>query len=206
MKALVKHLIENHLAEIVDKSLLNCHAIGLHSIMLLDTPEKRIRLFVCDEDNTLYRNLPEHQDKHPMSIAFHPHHSNVTLHCVHGEVLNWVMAEKITGRNLIKYSYQSQITSEEGKMAFVRTGQVRLKTQKLHWMSAGDSINMGAKEIHTIGCHEGEIAAWFVFEGKEDVTYDPVCYTNAEIVPDSGLYLKPTKNEVLGLLALAGVI
>src|SRR6478752_10393471 len=95
MKHLISHLIKNYLEEIVNKSLLHCHCKGLHSIMLLESPGKTIRLFISTPQSEMYKNLPEtfnyekatgeslfHSKK--MSIAFHPHHCNVTLHVING--------------------------------------------------------------------------------------------------------------------------
>lgn len=80
MKELIKHLVNNHLDTIVEKSFLNCHVMGLHSIMLLESPEKTIRLFVSDGNSKLRKNTEENILKGKQTLAFHPHHCNITLH------------------------------------------------------------------------------------------------------------------------------
>ena len=58
MKHLIKHLIDNHMENIISRSLKNCHCTGLHSIMLSESPEKTIRLFISDEKSEMYKNYP----------------------------------------------------------------------------------------------------------------------------------------------------
>lgn len=199
MKELVKHLIDNHLDEIVEKSILNCHTIGLHSVMLLESPEKTIRLYITDKNHNLYYNFPD-RAKYGMSIGFHPHHCNLTLLTHKGSIFNWEVAVAKVGLPVTKYAYKSQITEDE--MSFSPIQVVKMHSKNQDWIAEGYSIYMKANAIHTVAVMKGQIAAWFVFEGKEDKDYAPFCYTNSDpnIEIPNDLYKKPTKVEVINLL------
>src|ERR1700728_4215738 len=87
IKALIKHLVSQNLPIIAAKSKLHCHTRNVHSILLLDSPGQTIRLFIAVPGHELYLN--DHDNTHIMSVGFHPHHCNVTLSVVLGEVGNW---------------------------------------------------------------------------------------------------------------------
>ncbi len=194
MKELVKHLWDNHSKEIVSKSLLNCQTQGLHSIMLLESPEKTIRLYVTDKEHNLYYNFPN-RCQYGMSVGFHPHHCNLTLLAHKGSILNWEVAVAKVGLPVTKYAYKSQISDNE--MSFSPIQVVRMHSKSQDWIAEGHSISMKANAIHTVAVQEGHIAAWFVFEGKEDLDYKPYCYTNSDPNQQTqGLYIKPTKNNI----------
>ena len=109
MKTLIKHLLENNLEEILSKSLLHCHCLGVHSIILLNSTAKTIRLYVAEKGNELYRNQPSRVSSGlPMAVSFHPHHCNLTIHVVKGILLNWIVKESEIGFEIDKYLYQNQ--------------------------------------------------------------------------------------------------
>lgn len=199
MKALVKHLIENNIDEIVSKSLLNCHVRGVHSIMLLECPEKTIRLYISMPDSEMYKNQPCNI-KNGLSVAFHPHHCNLTIECIKGFIWNTLVKEVDIGYSVTKYIYKSKI--KEGNMAFLKLKDTNVYFDKCTLLGAGNSISMLANEIHTVGCLKDAICAWFVYEWKEDKDYKPYCYTNVD--PNKqvseDLYIKPTKRQVIELL------
>lgn len=203
MKTLVTHLVKHHLKEITKRSLINCHCYGLHSVMLLECPEKTIRLYIADRNNELWKNYRSGPDK--MSIGFHPHHCALTLHCVKGELFNWEVEESADGFAVDKYKYQSQIT--DGEMGFALIGASKLRTSAQTYIAEGQSISMPASAIHTVACLKGEITAWLVYEGGEDLNYESVCYSNADLLNQDKtmLYLKPTEQQVLNLLTIAGL-
>jgi hypothetical protein len=197
MKALIKHLIANNLKEIVEKSLLNCHVMGLHSIMLLDCPEKRIRLYVADVDHELYGN----NDLTSMTLGFHSHHCNLTLECVKGKFMNLVIEPTVkTDSDLINsYFYESAITN--GNMNFTLVGVRNFETVSNKIYHPGESVMMAAREIHTVTCPKGVVCAWLVYEGLEDENYVPLTYSNSDMnVKNEKLYQKPTLHQVLQLL------
>lgn len=98
MKALIKHLWKTHQEEIVAKSFLHCHVRNVHSIMFMDTPEKTIRLYIADLRNELFYNYPDNYKMKQMTTAFHPHHCDLTLHCVKGSLTSWAVKESTVPR------------------------------------------------------------------------------------------------------------
>lgn len=207
MKQLVKHLLETNLDEILSKSLLNCHVKGLHSIMLLDCPGKTIRLYVCAPNNDMHKNYPENMSN-GMSLAFHPHHCDLTLYCTKGNFLNWEAeeAEDYSSMCLGKYKYHSHI--KEGQMNFEYLGMGYLRTREYRRIFEGDTVFMKANEIHSVACNVGEYTAWLVFEGKEDSTYSSYCWTNSDPNEQKhdNLYQKMSKDTLLELLAHANLL
>lgn len=205
MKELVEHLVRNHWDEIVAKSILNCHCKGVHSIMLLEHPEKTIRLFVADADHQLGANVPESYSDNNMTVAFHPHHCNLTLHCIKGSFYNWVVEESEVGPYYKKFQYHSQI--KECGIRFERLGSCALKKISDKWVEEGGSVFMPAKTIHTVACIPGKISAWLVYEGKEDKDYVPYCYSNYDVNNGdfSELYKTPTSADVEQILRMAGL-
>lgn len=207
MKNLIKHLIENNIDEIVSKSIYNCHVKGLHSIMLLECPEKTIRLYVCSPSSDMAKNYPERINE-GMSLAFHPHHCNLTLHCVKGNFLNWEVEERQDYDSLCldKYVYHSHI--KEGEMSFEFISKGYLKTKEFRRVYEGQSVMMKANEIHSVACPIGEYTAWLVYEGKEDANYTSYCWTNSDpnTIDKSILYQKMTKEQIKYLLTQINLI
>jgi hypothetical protein len=185
MKHLIKHLLRENQAEILTRSLKNCHCKGLHSIMLSESPGKTVRLYVTEYDHEMYRNFPfEYQDG--LSIGFHPHSHNLTLYPVKGSILNWVAREVPKDAQpdedrivieLDKFNYKSKI--KEGEMSFdLIEKNVKLETLGAFIYNKGMSAYMSADEIHTVGVAEKSITAWLVFEGRTNPDHKSVCYTN----------------------------
>ena len=202
MKSLITHLIKNNLQEIVSRSLLNCHCMGLHSIMLLESPGKTIRLYISEPGGDMYKNSPRHHDKGKgMSLAFHPHHCNLTLECVTGTIMNWEMKVVPTGRFKIdRFLYTSGIT--EGEMGFKKDGEDVLQTKKKTYLKWGQTVSMPAEAIHTVACAEDTLCAWLVYEGEENPDYIPYCWSNSNLEESTqkGLYIQPSEAQVKKLL------
>lgn len=212
MKNLIKHLLINNLEEIQKKSLLNCHCMGLHSIMLLESPGKTIRLYVADVGNELYKNYPtEIYNNGTLSLGFHDHHCNLTLDVIKGELLNWTIIQSDRGFNepgmLTKFKYQSAILN--GSMEIIDTYEsIRLCTKKIERLPYGHSTHMLARDIHTVACYPDQVTAWLVYEGLENNEYEPFIYHNANISTPNlmhslKLYQKPTYSQIIDLLRKA---
>ncbi len=214
MKGLIKHLLFNNLEEIQQKSLLNCHCMGLHSIMLSECPGKTIRLYIADIGNELYKNYPtEIYNNGILSLGFHAHHCNLTLDVVKGELFNWTIWQTIHGLHepgidkLTKFKYQSAILN--GSMEIIDTYEsVRFITHKTLRIPAGGYVHMDAREIHTVACVPDQVTAWLVYEGYENPDYEPFIYHNANIstpnlIHSLDLYKKPTYSEIIELLRKA---
>lgn len=207
MKQLVTHLLHGGIDKITEQSILNCHAVGLHSIMLLNSPEQTIRLYVAYPHNELARNNDE--DLSNFSLAFHPHHCDITIQVVKGTIFNWVVQNTDnpnSGFEMDCYKYNSEITN--GKIGFKKASQNNIiNSVRKEYISAGESVYMNASELHTVGASDKHLSAWFVFEGKEDKFYNNIAYSNADLenFDSSELYKKPTKFQVMDMLSDCGL-
>lgn len=196
MKTLIRHFLENNSDDVLSKSLLNCHVKGLHSIMLLDSPGKTIRLYITDEDHELNHDA--------LNVGYHPHHCDLTLKVVHGTLTNIQVQESDFKRlnfSIDKYLYKSKIS--KGEMKFDHIGSVYLQHLETNILKMGSSLFMHASDIHTVSVDKGKKCAWLVFEGKEDKNYVPYCYSNSDLnnINDSGLYIKPNNmDQIMDIL------
>lgn len=205
MKALIQHFLRSNITEVLSKSLMNCHVKGLHSIMLAEMPGKTIRLYVTSKDHELWKNMRDDQ-----SVAYHPHHCDLTLHCVFGSLAN--ITVRVGGEagqygNFLsnKYLYHSAIT--EGKMGFEHLGMDILSQAKSQVIGLNEHIFMRAHEVHTVFCVKDTVNAWLVYEGKEDPNYKAYCWTSADLTNASseGLYQKLTAQDLDRLMDSIGV-
>lgn len=183
MKTLIRHLWRNNRDEIVARSCRNCHCRGLNSIMLIDKPGARVRIFFATENHELDQNGLLTMGKHGLSVAFHPHHCNVTLHCIMGMFMNWRVApynneeEHLT---LTKFRYASKLAGAS-RASFQKLEEAKLCFCVSQWLRPGESEAMKATDLHTVNVETGQRAAWFVYEGQENPDYQPICYSNAAL-------------------------
>jgi len=199
MKELVRHLLKNNKDEILNKSLLNCHIKGLHSIMLLDSPGKIIRMYITDVNHELYEKD---------ALAFHPHHCDLTLHCIYNVFANHVV--NFSNDHLLnpmnRYLYKSAIIVG-GKGGFKFDGVDYFTKPKKTYVTQGSSIYLDADTIHNVTVPERNISAWIVFEGKENPLYESKAYSNKRIdKPETmdGLYIRPDYYKIVELLSSIG--
>lgn len=199
MKTLIKHFIENNPKEVLEKSLFDCHVKGLHSIMLLDSPGKTIRLYLTDKDHELNPFM-----NRVINVGYHPHHCDLTFKIVTGQLVN-IIAEESNDLDfdfeIDKYLYKSKIS--KGKMRFDHIGKVDMKIINKKYLIKGDELFMRADEIHTVSVEKNKVCAWLVFEGKKDPKYIPYCYSTTNLNYQSGenLYTKPEYiNQIIELL------
>ena len=206
MKALIQHLIRGHLPEIAAQSLLDCHVRGLHSIMFLDTPEQRVRLFVATEHHELWKNTARALG----SLAAHPHHCAITLHCVKGHMVNleYAIVEPGEGGPFKPYRYTSGLLNGQ-QAGFKRAeGRGDAVFNDARMLGEGNAIYLSANLIHSVQLEKGRVTAWFVYEGKEDPLYSSLSYSdqNLEQADFEGLYGKMDEAQVLGLLQMVGLL
>ena len=105
---------------IVKRSLRNCHAIGVDSLVL--TTDPMVRVFVAHPTHTLWMNKPPH----PMSVGFHPHHCDVVLAPIFGRILNLSVSDvgdEYDFTSLNVYRYESPILGKSGR--FTSTHELR---------------------------------------------------------------------------------
>ncbi len=209
MKPLIEHYLKNNYEEVLDKSLINCHVKGLHSIMLSNVKGKIIRMFITDRNHELYHNDPLDvgefgQLKDKLSVAFHPHHCNLTLQAIKGSFINWEVEEKAVGDLVTnKYLYKSGIIEAESSFEYKNIAS--LATKSINLIKTGsyrDYVYLNSDQIHTVFVDKGRVSAWLVYEGKEDENYIPYCYSNVDLTKNdsSELYQKPTEKELKAIL------
>ncbi len=201
MKHLVKHLLHTNRSEIVAKSLINCHVKGLHSIMLSEGAGKTIRIYITTPDHQLHDNYIN-----PESLAFHPHHCKLTLHCVYGQLANIIMKVEnaVIGNNCKEYNrwiYTSNISTGK-EMGFVKDGSDILRLEARKVLTVGTSQLMNASSIHTVACPKNTVNAWFVYEGAENKNYKPYAWSNNDLsnIDNNGLYQKMDISQIEQLL------
>lgn len=183
MRALVHHLLANNREEILKRSRAHCHARNLHSIMLLESPGRTIRLFVAMPDHEMWMNDP-FMFRYGMSVGFHAHHCNLTLQCALGEVGNWCVSENFVSGfdsevQIRKFKYRSALRGEDP--GFEEVGPSAIRTERIKMMRVGDHDYMQADEIHTVFVPKGQAAAWFVFEGSEDPAYEAITHSTSDL-------------------------
>jgi len=207
MKELVKHYWRTRSKQITRSSYLNCHVKGLHSIMLIDSPEQKVRVYIADQDHELFHN----SDGEARSLAFHPHHCALTLHVIHGELVNWTkkLVNEVDGLDSKPYGrwlYSSKI--KDGEMGFELVGEEILKTGFKNVLYPGSSIYLPAWVIHTVSVPKGQLTAWIVYEGAENIGYQPVAWSNQDLskLQVEGLYIRPIEEEVYTLLTRVGLL
>lgn len=198
MKALIEHLWNENREQIVERSRWNCHARGLHSIVFLESPGRTIRCFIATPEHELHLNRRATLKR--MSIGFHPHHCNLTLNVIHGTVFNWEVelapwpAEHF---RLDVFRFRSALKNG-GTAAFENGGPVGLRSLNESVLGPGDSLAMPANALHTVAVQHGQAAAWFVFEGRADDEYQPLCYSGARLdqMTFDHLYTRPTQKQI----------
>lgn len=199
------------LSTILTNSVINCHAIGLDSIMLMPAPNM-VRVFVAREDHTLWRNNPDTQE--PFSIGLHPHHCDITMVPLYGPISNVVLGGGPPNHKLHQFEYRSGIVDRVGafrnakESGFVYTGKdvrVCLKHQPLKYPTI-----LMAKEMHSVYVPKGKQAAWMICEGREWPDYKPITLSNHRLdttynASSEGLYKTMTMRrlheygEILGV-------
>lgn len=198
MKALINHLLDNNKEEILQKSIRNCHAIGVDSIMLLEAPGKTIRLYVCNPHHELWKDD---------AIAYHPHHCNLTLLCVHGSFINDVAQfQDHPNGGYRKYLYKSKIKDNESGFDFQGFATLEMCVSRRY--QEDQFVEMHASEIHTVQVARDKSAAWLVFEGREDINYKPFCWSSGD--PNTKLslelYQPMTIREIRNALMIAKLL
>lgn len=155
-------------SEIAKRSLINCHVIGLDSLVLDINPMRRV--FVTTKDHTLWKNT----EGFVFTVGYHPHHCDLKFTTLMGKPLN-VTPETVKGDGDWRpYMWESPIKGEAGK--FVPVNGAERKIYPLFSLLNGKE--MSSTDWHTVYVAKGEIAAWEVLEGKEDSTFRPICMSN----------------------------
>lgn len=177
-------------------SFWNCHARGLHSVVLRDDP--MVRMFVTTIDHEMWKmgayNVPS-------SIAFHSHQTDLKLESVRGKFTNWMMTFGPSEPARFKeFAWDSAIGGGAGK--FESTGAVRNARVSLDFIPEGQAVVLAAEEVHTVSVWHGERAAWLVTEGLLDPAYKAFSYSREDLTAftPEGLYVPMTRAQADDLI------
>lgn len=211
---IIKHFLHHHKDVILEKSLINCHVLGMDSVILDDTPGQRIRIFFANENHELYRN-----EYKPVSLAAHAHHCDLTLAPLWGCFTNiiYLIGDKPKKDGIVnaagyledvqvnEWQYVSEILNK-GKGGFKLNSTNKsistLERQLISNIGPHKRAVMKANDVHTVYVPKGQKAAWVVYEGKEDENYKSVSYTNTDLsrFNTCNLYTKMDEDYLTGLL------
>lgn len=199
--------------KIVSSAIKDTHCMGLNSIVLIDVDGFRLRMYHATKKHQLWRNNStswDIQNPNTFSVGFHPHHSDLYITTIFGDVYNWTIEEYTTKEPFVptlnKYRYTSSITNDEGKFSLV-SKNVSVRTYAFERLAKGYVEFLPAKVLHTIYVHEGKEAAWLVLERTKDQTYDPIIYSNDDLTKFDfdAHYNKCSNEEVAAMLSFVGL-
>ena len=173
--------------EIAERSLMDCHAIGVDSLVLSEAP--MVRMFVTRENHTLWRNA----HSHPMSVGFHNHRTDLRLTSLSGTVYNITATPDDSGVPLRGFTWESAIRGGSGEFRDAGHSMgFAFASANLLW-----PVSQRAHVLHTVYVPRGEIAAWIVEEADEDPYYEAFCYSNADLAAfDSGSLYRSMSADV----------
>lgn len=162
----------------------NCHAIGLHSIVLTTYPDgrPRVRMFVAEPNHRLGEN------RNGSIVGFHAHRADLVLTRLYGRVCN-VSAYNIEGaRGTVQirtWRYTSPLIEQEG--GFSRVGTAGMV---IYYPTPFMRLELPAAALHTIYVPAGDRAAWLVTEGDRTAEYNDIVYTDTDLerFDFSGMY------------------
>lgn len=187
--AWVKSILRNNAEEIAKNSYRNCHAVGVDSFLLKDG----LRMFRAEGGYTL-------ESKHLLSpvVGFHTHKTDLDIVVLSGEITNALITLTEYGDKIMEYRFTSFI--RDGKIDMHLNGDVCCELISRQKITAGESLHLDSREIHTIWTNETPIPpAWLIYEGKEDDYYEPLIYTNRKNFDFKNLYQPMTREYVLGI-------
>lgn len=197
LSALLEHVRRTSLAECAKSSFFHCHAQHVDSVMLIDHPGQRVRMFVARPGHDLHINHPTCGF---FTVAIHPHHCPLTLVPLFGEIYQvnaYRCGSQAVGINrpMKLFRYESSLLG--GKGTFAHVGDE--PSVNITMDSLLRPRFMKADEWHTMGVRT-ECAAWMVFEGPDDPHYEPLCMnTRMPVVPD-WFYEPMSENDVADTL------
>jgi hypothetical protein len=164
------------------KNLLNCHSIGLHSFpMSLRDNGTYKRVFYADYHHELWK---------PVEIAIHPHHVDIKITVLDGELYNPLYKLDDNGELYKEFVWSSHILN--GKGGFTYLGEQSLKQLSNIKYKQGESVIMRACEMHTVQIEKGKKCVWLIEESLPTCDYLPINYSKKDLnnwTPD-GLYIE----------------
>lgn len=179
--------------------LRNCHARGVHSIVLDNDGGRLRRVFIAEKDHTLWRNSPDSGEA--FSVGFHSHHCALAIRVLRGQIVNLSLRE---GRHslLSAWRYQSAITGGVPRFDNI--------LPPVWYGTEGDALGQGgiltlaATDFHTVWVAKNVGAVWLVEEGEEDPHYLPITLSDDDlsIFDWMGMYQPMSEAECVEMLQL----
>ena len=164
------------------KNLLNCHCIGLHSFPIeLNESGLYKRIFYADVNHEMWK---------PFEIAIHPHHVDIKITVLEGELFNPIYELDKGGEVFKKFLWNSHILN--GKGGFEYLGEQGLKQVSNIKYFDGETVIMKACELHTVQIEKGKMCAWLIEESKPTCDYFPINYSKNDLQNwnTEGLYIE----------------
>lgn len=164
------------------KNLLNCHCIGLHSFP------------ISLSENGLYKRIfyaeIHHEMWKPFEIAIHPHHVDIKITVLEGELFNPLYELNESGEAFKKFLWNSHILN--GKGGFEYLGEQKLKQLSNLKYCQGETVTMKACELHTVQIEKGKRCIWLIEESKPTCDYFPINYSKNDLEKwnSKGLYIE----------------
>jgi hypothetical protein len=198
----------------LSKSLLNCHTLGVHSVVLNEQNGYLTRMFFTTEDHVLWKNHCGMMTKewHPLSVAIHPHHVDIEIYPIWGLLWNVEFdVKKNKGYNpndclLDVFKWTSSILN--GKGGFKWSGEKILQLKEHRLMTWNRKYKMRSNDLHTVYVTRGQPAAWIIQESVATKVYDEITYSNVDLTKwtTDGLYQKPTMEQLVEMLREIDII
>ncbi len=163
----------------VYKSIKDCHAIGVNSIVLEQNDKKLIRVFYTKPHHVIWKNKDPFSKE--LAIAFHSHHCDISIEVVYGIMTNITATVKkeISSSNICGWKFQSAIKNTNG--SFEKSNNFTLESIEEETIGPKKLIVMPANKLHTVYVEQDKEAAWIIREGNEDPNYDNTCYSNSDL-------------------------
>lgn len=160
---LAKHLIDVNYTLVINSAIKDCHCLGLYSFIINQSP--KIRLFIADENCELRNN---YNIENPL-IPIHAHKYDDVFLQVHGILIHHIYQE---GNGFYfpinKYTY-SRLSDD---ISINNLGKVNLE----YLGSEQELKELSAKCLHSVSISSKGRCSWMIIEGKEDKSFEQVCY------------------------------
>lgn len=167
------------------KNLFNCHSIGLHSFPISFENGLYKRIFYADTNHNMWK---------PFELAVHPHHVDIKITVLDGEIYNPIYEISNSSDPLAflikEFQWNSHILNGKGGFKYLR--EVHLKEISNISYKKGDVVEMKACELHTVQIERNKKAVWLIEETVPSCEYFPLNYSHEDLTmwDPSGLYIE----------------
>lgn len=206
----IKNIITQDYDKIRNNTLLNCHTIWLHSIVLSNKNWLLTRVFLTDKNHDMRKNNYENWLKEKLSIAIHPHHVSLNIYPIKWIIYNILFSTNIVNSNIVdinKYKWVSKILNWKWWFEFLWKDEIYFIKKELITENNCQTCTMEWQELHTIYVPKWQESAWIITELSENKNYNWYNYSNYNLSQrnDDGLYKKANDVEFKKLLCILGI-